>query len=768
MPRRPVRRDCSSSRNAHSRGRSSSRSRSGGSAQREDAQPVVEVLAEAPLARSPAAGPRAWRPGSARPPARCGRCPPARSVLSCSTRSSLACSSSGSSPISSRSSVPPLAIWKRPARSRLAPVKAPFTWPNSSLSSSPAGMAAQLMVTKGWSARGLQRWMARASRSLPVPVSPRMQHRRVRLRHLPRPPRQLAHRRAPARLQDALRVAAPAAARAAWRARGPAGAAARGRPAAPRSGAPWPASARTPRPAPPPPAGRSRTRRGPASARRSVRSPAHSGTTMQECPAGRSSTPSNGSPSPCAWSSSVKARARRVSSASRTLGKSASFSTCRAPSRWPAARAPPAPPAARPRRTKTVARSKRAIRASQSSPRRSSSVDGLLACSPARRARSGPASGRQVGLAMRRRRHDHEYQCRHRNIGASHFGTHRQRRVQGLVCNLLKSSADFRGTVACSSGTWQNPVGPVPRQAPNRKESTHADRWRQVSRLLRCKAVVSLEKGKEFQDDHRTTSYPGKWQVLFFWPMDFTFVCPTEIAEFGTPQRATSRTATRRCSALSTDTHFVHLAWRKDHPDLKDLPFPMLADTKRELSQRARHPAQAGRRGAARDVHRRPRGHHPLDVSVNDLSVGRNVDEVLRVLDALQTDELCPCNWKKGETHRCEAGRDASMALEAVRQRRCRTPPRTSGSTCSPCSRTASLTPAQRWGVAVGLRHRRAQRARCARRWSPTRRGAGRTRAVVDDARAAAVADGDEQRLLPLPPHGREAGLLDRSRRGCA
>jgi peroxiredoxin (alkyl hydroperoxide reductase subunit C) len=98
----------------------------------------------------------------------------------------------------------------------------------------------------------------------------------------------------------------------------------------------------------------------------------------------------------------------------------------------------------------------------------------------------------------------------------------------------------------------------------------------------------------------------------------------------------------------STDTHFVHLAWRKNHPDLAKLPFPMLADTKRELATELGilHKQDGVALRATFIV-------DPQNVirwaSVNDLSVGRNVDEVLRVLDALQTDELCPCNWKKGE-----------------------------------------------------------------------------------------------------------------------
>ena len=159
-------------------------------------------------------------------------------------------------------------------------------------------------------------------------------------------------------------------------------------------------------------------------------------------------------------------------------------------------------------------------------------------------------------------------------------------------------------------------------------------------------ATVSLEKGKAF---HTITSqdYQGKWKIYFFWPKDFTFVCPTEIAAFGKLNREFQD---RDAQVLggSTDSEFVHLAWRQHHPDLKDLPFPMLADIKRELC------AALGildpKEGVAQ------RATFVVDpeniirfVSVNDLSVGRNPQEVLRVLDALQTDELCPCNWQKGD-----------------------------------------------------------------------------------------------------------------------
>lgn len=159
-------------------------------------------------------------------------------------------------------------------------------------------------------------------------------------------------------------------------------------------------------------------------------------------------------------------------------------------------------------------------------------------------------------------------------------------------------------------------------------------------------SVVSLEKGKEFAQVS-SESYKGKWKVVFFWPKDFTFVCPTEIAAFGKKNRDfNDRDA--QVLGVSTDNEYVHLAWRKSHPDLKDLPFPMLADLRRDLSQALGiiHPTVGVAMRATYIVD--PEGVIRF-VSVTDLDVGRNVDEVLRVLDALQTDELCPCNWQKGD-----------------------------------------------------------------------------------------------------------------------
>lgn len=160
-------------------------------------------------------------------------------------------------------------------------------------------------------------------------------------------------------------------------------------------------------------------------------------------------------------------------------------------------------------------------------------------------------------------------------------------------------------------------------------------------------AVTSLEPGKEFTQLDQT-AYPGKWKIYFFWPKDFTFVCPTEIAGFGKLD-GDFRDRDAQLLGVSVDSEFVHLAWRKAHPDLTNLPFPMIADLRRDLS------AGTGVLDTAAGVARRatfivdPQGVIRF-VEVTDMNVGRNPAEVLRVLDALQTDELCPCNWQKGQS----------------------------------------------------------------------------------------------------------------------
>lgn len=160
------------------------------------------------------------------------------------------------------------------------------------------------------------------------------------------------------------------------------------------------------------------------------------------------------------------------------------------------------------------------------------------------------------------------------------------------------------------------------------------------------KAVTGTDLKTAFTEVNNDT-YKGKWLVAFFYPKDFTFVCPTEIKGFS-ELNGQFKDRDAQVLAFSTDSEFVHLAWKQSHDDLKELKFPMVSDIKRELSQ------ALGILDEAEGVAQRatfivdPQGVIRF-VYVTDLSVGRNPKEVLRILDGLQTDELCPCNWEKGK-----------------------------------------------------------------------------------------------------------------------
>lgn len=139
----------------------------------------------------------------------------------------------------------------------------------------------------------------------------------------------------------------------------------------------------------------------------------------------------------------------------------------------------------------------------------------------------------------------------------------------------------------------------------------------------------------------------GKWLVIFAYPKDFTFICPTEIKAFGDLNNEfEDRDA--NLIGFSTDSEFVHRAWRQDNEKIKDVPFPLLSDNNGSLSK------ALGIYNEEEGIAERatfivdPNGiiQH---VSINSGSVGRNPDEILRILNALQQDELCPCNWNPDE-----------------------------------------------------------------------------------------------------------------------
>lgn len=140
-------------------------------------------------------------------------------------------------------------------------------------------------------------------------------------------------------------------------------------------------------------------------------------------------------------------------------------------------------------------------------------------------------------------------------------------------------------------------------------------------------------------------SFSGKWVTYFFYPKDFTFVCPTEIAEFN---RQLGEFQDRDCEVVggSTDNEYSHLAWCQNHDDLKELKYPLIAAQKLAVDLGILEPSESVCLRATFIVD--PHGVIQF-ASANALNTGRNVNEILRVLDALQSDELCPCNWKKGE-----------------------------------------------------------------------------------------------------------------------
>jgi alkyl hydroperoxide reductase subunit AhpC len=154
------------------------------------------------------------------------------------------------------------------------------------------------------------------------------------------------------------------------------------------------------------------------------------------------------------------------------------------------------------------------------------------------------------------------------------------------------------------------------------------------------------ENGQSAFETITEASFTGKWKILYFYPKDFTFVCPTEIVEFN---KLASDFADRDAVLLggSTDNEFCKLAWRREHKDLDRLNHYSFADVTGSLVD------QLGVRDKTAGVALRATFIIDPDnviqhVSVNSLNVGRSPSEILRILDGLQTDELCPCNRPVG------------------------------------------------------------------------------------------------------------------------
>lgn len=157
--------------------------------------------------------------------------------------------------------------------------------------------------------------------------------------------------------------------------------------------------------------------------------------------------------------------------------------------------------------------------------------------------------------------------------------------------------------------------------------------------------VTAYQKGHKGFRHVSLKDYKGKWVVLFFYPRDFTFICPTEIRAFGQQQAEFTKLGAEILAA-STDSEWSHKAWFER--DLQEVGYPVLADTTHAVSE-------------AFDVYNAKDGLaerglfiiNPEGIVkyalVSAGSVGRSVDETLRVLKALQSGGLCPINWKPGD-----------------------------------------------------------------------------------------------------------------------
>lgn len=163
---------------------------------------------------------------------------------------------------------------------------------------------------------------------------------------------------------------------------------------------------------------------------------------------------------------------------------------------------------------------------------------------------------------------------------------------------------------------------------------------------VKPKFMKHEENGESAFETITEESFEGKWKVIYFYPKDFTFICPTEIVEFA---KLNEEFEDRDAIVLggSTDNEFSKLAWRRDHNELAFLNQWSFADTNGTLVDglgvRDMQEGVAYRATFIVDPH-----NVIQHVTVNGLNVGRNPKETLRILDALQSDELCPCNRPVG------------------------------------------------------------------------------------------------------------------------
>ena len=154
--------------------------------------------------------------------------------------------------------------------------------------------------------------------------------------------------------------------------------------------------------------------------------------------------------------------------------------------------------------------------------------------------------------------------------------------------------------------------------------------------------VVGINPNKEIEEIYTDDAH-GDWKVIFFYPKDFTFICPTEIAAF----EKVAEQEDCIVYGISPDNEYSHLAWLENNPLLEDVSFPLLADSGNMLAEQL---------GIVSDVNVPYRATYIVDpegiiqhVSVNALDTGRNVDEIIRTLHALRAGGLTGCSWSAGD-----------------------------------------------------------------------------------------------------------------------
>jgi len=165
--------------------------------------------------------------------------------------------------------------------------------------------------------------------------------------------------------------------------------------------------------------------------------------------------------------------------------------------------------------------------------------------------------------------------------------------------------------------------------------------------------ATAVMPDNSFKNDFKLSDYRGKYVVMFFYPLDFTFVCPSEIIAFN---KALEEFKSRGCEVIgvSTDSHFSHWAWKNtpvEKGGIGNIQFPLVADFQKTISQDYGVLLEGGM--ALRGTFLIDKDGNVQHSTINQLGLGRNVDEMIRLVDALQHleeyGEVCPANWKKGD-----------------------------------------------------------------------------------------------------------------------